>query len=114
MLKALKLEQMYKLGACLCSLKCVSRSHKLPLPTQKLFTNFLLFLLQHSHIHYTLFSADSHMGLGSTLTLAILAQIPNTSTLYRICFAQSPPLVNYIDSSKEKITLGVLWECGKI
>jgi len=67
--ESLKLEEMYKLGACFYSLKCVSKSHNLPLPTQDS-TKFLLFLLQHSHIHHTLFSADSHMGLGFTLTLA--------------------------------------------
>jgi hypothetical protein len=43
-----------------------------------------------------------------------IPQVPNSSTLYHICFAQSPPLVNYMDGSKENITLGVLWECGKI
>jgi hypothetical protein len=66
----LKLEQMYKLGACLCSLKCVSKSPQVAFANSKLFTKFLLFLLQHSHIRYTLFSADSHMGLALTLPLA--------------------------------------------
>jgi hypothetical protein len=41
-------------------------------------------------------------------------QVPNSTKLYTLCFAQSPPLVNYIGSSKEKTTLGVFWEWGKL
>ncbi len=103
-----KLEQMYKLGTCLCSLKCVSKSHKLPLPTQNLFTKFSLFLLQHSHIHYTLFSADSHMGLGLTLTNLSHMFCPKSSScqLYR--------QLNKRRLLWECGSVGKLWECGKI
>ncbi len=38
---------------------------------------------------------------------SFVPQVPNSNKLYTLCFAQSPPLANYIDSSKEKTTLGV-------
>jgi len=41
---------------------------------------------------------------------SFVPQVPNSNKLYTLCFAQSPPLVNYIDSSKEKTSLGVFLE----
>jgi hypothetical protein len=41
-------------------------------------------------------------------------KFPNTNKLYTLCFAQRPPLVNYISGSKEKTTLGVFWDYGKM
>jgi hypothetical protein len=63
---------------------------------------------------WRLFNDKTDLSVRYLLCSQFVPQLPNSSTLYRICFAQSPPLFNYIDSSKEKITLGVLWECGKI
>jgi len=36
--------------------------------------------------------------------------VPNSSTLYSICFAQNPPLVKYIFSPKENYSLCLFWE----
>ncbi len=41
---------------------------------------------------------------------SFVPQVLNNNKLYTLCFAQSPALVNYIDSSKEKTTLGVFLE----
>jgi hypothetical protein len=41
---------------------------------------------------------------------SFVPQVPNSNKLYTLCFAQSPPLDNYIDSSKEKTILGVFLE----
>jgi hypothetical protein len=41
---------------------------------------------------------------------SFVPQVPNSNKLYTLCFAQSPFLVNYIDSSKEKTILGVFLE----
>ncbi len=46
--------------------------------------------------------------------LDLFPKFPNNNKLYTLCFAQRPPFVNYINSSKEKTTLGVLWDCGKM
>ncbi len=39
--------------------------------------------------------------------------VPNSNTLYAICFAQIPPLVNHIDSPKQKTTC-LIWDWHKV
>jgi hypothetical protein len=46
--------------------------------------------------------------------LQFVPQVPNKSTLYPICFAQSHPLVNYIASLKENTRLCPFWEWQKL
>jgi hypothetical protein len=77
--ESLKLEEMYKLGACFCSLKCVSKRQKLPLPTQDSSPIYLFILLQHSHIHHTLlyFQQIAIWAWASHLPLPIVLQIKN-------------------------------------
>ncbi len=46
--------------------------------------------------------------------LQFVPQVPNKSTLYPICFAQSHPLVNYIASLKENTRLCPFWDWQKL
>jgi hypothetical protein len=64
-------------------------------------------------LFWRLFNDKTDLSVRYLLCSQFVPQVSNSSTLYHIPFAQSPPLVNYIDSSKEKITLGVfvgVWE----
>ncbi len=73
--EGLKLEQMYKLRVCLCSLKCVSKRNKLPLATQNSSLNFYFF--QCSIATYITLQQITIWAWTSHLPLPIVLQIKN-------------------------------------
>ncbi len=73
--ESLKLEQMYNLGACYCSLKCVSKSHKLPLPTQNSSPNFYFFYCSIATYITLYFQQIAILAWASHLPLPIVLQI---------------------------------------
>jgi len=75
--ESLKLEQMYKLRACLCSLKCVSKSHKLPLPTQNSSSYFYFFYCSIATYITLYFQQINIWAWASHLPLQIVLQIKN-------------------------------------
>ncbi len=75
--ESLKLEQMYKLGACFCSLKRVSKSHKLPLPTQNSSPNFYFFYCSIATYITLYFQQIAIWAWASHLPLPIVLQIKN-------------------------------------
>jgi hypothetical protein len=75
--ESLKLEEMYKLGACFCSLKCVSKSHKLPLPTQDSSPNFYFFYCSIATYITLYFQQIAIWAWASHLPLPIVLQIKN-------------------------------------
>jgi len=75
--ESLKLEEMYKLGACFYSLKCVSKSHNLPLPTQDSSPNFYFFYCSIATYITLYFQQIAIWAWASHLHLPIVLQIKN-------------------------------------
>jgi len=52
---------------------------------------------------WRLFNDETDLSVKYLLCSQFVIQVPNSSTLYRICFAQSPPLVSYIIAQKRRL-----------